>query len=308
MFTVNTDEGKTTTYRDGKPVSSYTQEGLQRRRGQRRPIISDPSLFVGPKLKIERAKRHTVDLETTAKAFFDTHPYQFVREIDANTGENVLRVLVKERAPVSMSGILGDAVHNLRCVYDYLVCDLIRNNGNKPDGNSGLPIKRKAERFKPGSIPKIDGVSSKAERYILLLKANKRANAALWAIHWLDIIDKHNAIVPVAAATIQVTAKVGVPGMFLGPDGNIRLGGPGPGGVPMLVDAGTPDQFRRVALTQGSVEIHRSPGGFQEEVRVSLDIAFSETQVAEGEPVIETLRQLTEFTERALNIFERRAL
>jgi hypothetical protein len=74
-----------------------------------------------------------------------------------------------------------------------------------------------------------------------------------------------------------------------------------------MMDAGTPDQFRRVFPVEDNVEIHRSPAGFNEEIQGSIDVAFSETEVVEGEAVVETLRQLADFVERTIAIFEKRA-
>ena len=261
FFAVNVSGGKTTTYKDGLPVHTYSN-AENKVFHQRTLRASNPNLFIGPKLKIERAKRHIQDFEIAVQAFRDTNPYDLIRETDPQTGENVYRMLVKEGVPISLSGFLGDAVHNLRCALDYLICDLIRANGKQPDGNSGFPIKQRTERFKPGRVAKIDRISAKAERLVFRFKGHKSINDALWIIHWLDVIDKHNAIVPVAAANLRVTAKVGVPGMFLGPDGNIRLLGPGPGGVPMLMDAGVPDKFGLVFPLENNIEIYRSPSGF----------------------------------------------
>ena len=305
MARVNVSGEKTVTYFNGEAVQSHTKTPEPKAHLQRTHLESSATVLAGPKLKIKRAKSHVQELETLAKAFRDSDPYDLIHEVDPKTSENVYRVRVKKDVPVDFSAPLGDAAHNLRCVLDYLVCDLVRAANNKPHGGSGFPIKREAKRFKPGNVPKIDGVSPKAERLLLRLKSRNAINQALWVLHMLDIIDKHNSIVTVAAATVPITTKVGVPGMFIGPDGNIRLLGPGPGGVPMMVDAGTPDQFRRVFPLQDNVEIHRSPAGFNEEVKAIIEIAFGQGQVAEGEAVIETLKQITNFVERILGVAER---
>jgi len=309
FYSVSTKDGKTTAYRDGAAVSSYDNTAAAPSQRPRRPRPSNPLVFVGSKLKIERAKHHIGDLEAALNAFFDRQPYELIHEVDPNTSENVYRVLTKEDIPVVFSGFLGDAIHNIRCVFDYLVCDLIRANGKEPNGGSNLPIDKRPKRNKPGSIGKINGVSRKAEALILALKASKRRNSILYAIHMLDVFDKHNRITPVAAATLQISARIGVPGIFLGPVGGAAGTGPGPGGsTPWMIDAGTPAQFRRVPLTQADTEIYRSPSGFNEEVQAAVTITFGKGEVVEGEPIVETLRQFVEFTEGTLGIFERRGL
>ena len=295
------------TYIDGQPVQEYSRAtGEVTRKIRVRSL--DPTRLAGSKLKIERAKCHIQELEAAIQAFHDTNPYDLIHEIDPGTGENVWRVVVKERLPSQLSAIIGDAVHNLRCALDYLVCDLVRWNGAEPHQNSGLQISPKAESLKPGTVPKLKGVSPKAERCLLRLKAGKRTNTALFKLNLLDVFDKHSAIVTVAAATVQIIAKVGIPGMFLGPDGNIRLLGPGPGGVPYMFDAGTPSQFRHIFPLEDQVEVHRSPAGFNEELQLAITVAFGKTQVTEGEPFVETLKQFTELLERIIAIFEVRCL
>lgn len=307
FFAVNMKDGETTLFKDGRDVASYSQPSPPRRKRTRHPILSKADRFVGSKLKIERAKRHISDLETAVQAFFNKGPYQLIGDVDAKTGENVVRVLVNEHIPIELSAILGDAIHNLRAALDYLVCDLIRGNGDtERHYDRGFPIDEKPKVFKAGRVSKkIKGVNARAERMIRLLKANSCSNTPLFTLNWLDVIDKHNAIVPVATATLQITAMVAVPGTFISPAGALCIGGGPPGSKPYMVPAGTPAHFKRVAVTGNDVEIHRSPGGFREEVQITFAVAFNETKIAEGQPVVETLRQLTEFVERVLEVFER---
>jgi hypothetical protein len=307
FFAVNVSKGTTTLYRDGGAVGVYDAPIQGPSPNIKLRGFSNANRLVGPKLKIERAKCHIRELEAAYQAFSYPNPYNLIREVDPNTGENVYRIIVQKDIPIELSTVIGDIVHNLRAVLDYVACDLIRANGDADTTNRGLPIDKRAKRLKPGTVSKIQGVSPKAERLILRLKACDRWNVPMWCLHWLDILDKHNCIVPAAAAVIRIQAKVGVPGMFVGPDGNIRLLGPGPDGKPLLVDAGTPTQFRQIFPVKNNIEVYRSPAGFQEDVQVAVGIAFHQTGVAEGEPVIETLTQLAKVVERTIEIVERSA-
>jgi hypothetical protein len=158
--------GKTVLYHNGKPIASYSDPPAPRQIRNRPTTNLDPNVFIGPKLKIKRAKGHIDDLEAAIKTFNDGKPYDLVHEVDTNTGENVYRVRVKERVPIDLSTIIGDAVHNLRTVLDYLVCDLIRAHGKIDANNGGLPIDKRAKRHKPGTVGKIKGVTPKAEHLI----------------------------------------------------------------------------------------------------------------------------------------------
>jgi hypothetical protein len=73
----------------------------------------------------------------------------------------------------------------------------------------------------------------------------------------------------------------------------------------MMQPAGTPTTFRRVFPLHDNGEVHRSPAGFNEDIDASISVAFFETQVLEGEPIVETLRQLSQFVRRTICVFER---
>jgi hypothetical protein len=308
FFGVNVSGTTTTTFFNGQPVQKYEKEDASFKPKITLRGFKEPSRFLGSKLKIGRAKSHIQNLQTAIEAFNASHPYQLTHEIDPNTGENVYRIRVDKDIPDNWSALIGDAVHNLRTVLDYLVCDLVRGDVDVDAWDKGFPIKERAKRFNSGAVSKIRGVGPKAERLILRLKACERWNMPMWCLHWLDIVDKHNAIVPTTSATVEVQAKVGVPGMFLGPDGNIRLLGSGPGGRPYLIDAGMPVQFQPIMPLKNNIEVYRSPGGFQEEVRISCAFVFYKTKVVEGQPIFETLSQMSAIIERTVEIFERSAL
>ncbi len=307
FYTVAKKDGQTSLRKDGKEVGTYQEPTPPRPRRVRAPIVADPSKFIGPKLKIERAKRHIADFQAMAQAFFEEQPYGLIADVDPQTGENIYRVLVKKQIPIELSALLGDAIHNLRTALDYAVTDMIKAADGEIKYNERFPIVGRRKALKPRGVSEVPFVGGPSNRLIRFLNRDKCASAGLWTLHWLDIMDKHHSIVPVTSATLQITAMVGAPGMFVAPNGELCIGGGPPGSKPYLVPAGTPTHFSPLILTKDNVEIHRSPGGFQEHVNVSFTIAFSQTKVVEAQPVVETLRQLAEFTERILNILERRA-
>jgi hypothetical protein len=308
-YGITSDGGATRTFRDGELTQTYKNASpapRYRRKQPRKP--GNPDSFIGPKLKVERAKRHIHELQSAIHAFFQSGPYNLLREEDSQTREYVYRVAFNKPIPIQISAIIGDVVHNLRCVLDYLVCDCIRANKGVPDGGSGLIIKGKAKRFKPGGVPKIEGVNARAEGFFLRLKGRKGLNGALYTLHRFDIIDKHNAIVIVASAIVQISAEVGMPMLFRNADGKMSLGGGGPGSQPFMVGGGVPANFRRIFPLKDKVEIYRGPAGLNENLQITPQIAFGQGQVAEGEPVLETLVQLTDFIERVIGVCERRCL
>ena len=129
----------------------------------------------------------------------------------------------------------------------------------------------------------------------------------------LDIIDKHNAIVTTAAASIQLNVKTGIPGTFIGSDGNIHIGGTDPGGAPFLMDAGQIQVAPKFISFNEEIELHRSPPGFNEEVGIAIDVVFGKgpsgiPNPAEAATVLNVLGTLVDLVQRVLEAAERRAL
>ncbi|MEJ0094478.1 MAG: hypothetical protein WDN46_13890 [Methylocella sp.] len=173
--------------------------------------IVKPDPLMGPKLKVERAKRHLADLETTLHAFHDSNPYGLVEEIDLQTGEYVYRVRIHKSIPCETGTIIGDIIHNLRSALDQMVCGLVRANSKQVSGGNGFPIMGSAKSFEEACVRKLKNVPLKAQRFIQRLKPYQGGNTLLWQISELDNMDKHNAIVPVNAGQIAIRAAWSAP-------------------------------------------------------------------------------------------------
>lgn len=164
FFAISKNGTETTIYRDGQPVGNYHQADAMPEPRARMRAPLDPNKFQGPKLKIERAKHHIVDLENIASAFASRNVYEMTHEIEHNTGDNIFRIVIKEDIPIEVSAVVGDAVHNLRCALDHMVCDLARANNQTPHQNGGFPTNAQAKRLKIEQTAKLKGVSPSAEK------------------------------------------------------------------------------------------------------------------------------------------------
>jgi hypothetical protein len=76
----------------------------------------------------------------------------------------------------------------------------------------------------------------------------------------------------------------------------------------MRTDWGIAPGAQVVRPLTDNVEIYRSPSGLQEEVQAAVHIAFDQSQIAQGEPVIETLEEFARFIDKLLGVFECNAL
>ncbi|MEZ0236857.1 MAG: hypothetical protein ACAH06_02225 [Methylophilaceae bacterium] len=292
------DEPSFTLYVDGGKVGDYHAPSPPPLMfGARKDRKLNQNTFVGPKLKLERAKQHVRELDSLITGFYESNPYELVCNDDTQAGKSVFRLRVYKPVPASFSTIIGDVVHNLRSALDFLVCDLIRANGHTPGGHSGLLIKESSEKLEAGAMPKIKGVSPKAESRIFRMKRYRRWNSALFTLHRMDIFDKHNCIVPTASATFNVEARIQLP--FGLDNGSFTIG-------KQIWHGGRLPN--KICPVYDNVEIHRSPIGFNEKVQIEVHVAFGEGQILEGEPVLPSLLQFCELVERVMILAERTAL
>jgi hypothetical protein len=281
------------------------QEALAPKPKPERFFLTKSQTFLGAKLKIERAKGHISNLEEAIKAFFAREPYAILDQVDPKSGETIYRVQVKECVPIEFSAALGDIVHNLRSALDLLLCDLVRAAGNTVERRHGFPIFPSVKDYRAGAKGKISGVSPATERFIDRLKPYDGGNTSLFNLHRLDILDKHQGIVPVATGSVQIAVNFIMPGMFIGQDGSFRIGG---GGRPLASGWGTPEGVPKWIKITDNVEVYRAPRGFPHEFKIAVAVSFDQGQIAEGEPVVDTLKQYADLVEHLIAIAERRKL
>jgi hypothetical protein len=95
---------------------------------------------------------------------------------------------------------LGDCVHNLRSALDLLAVELVRANGGTPGDYTAFPVGSDYRHFQTSAIRRVNGASTKAIDLICRLKPYRRQDSLIYRLHRLDIADKHQLIIPVAAA------------------------------------------------------------------------------------------------------------
>ena len=147
-------------------------------------------------LKIARASEHIASLEAEITAFHRRNPYTIVSEKEADTGDIVQRVRVLEQPPIRLALIAGDAIHNLRATLDLLVHQLVLANGSVPTAATAFPIRKTAAAFDQDVDRLVEGASEDVIAAIKELKPYQGGNDTLWLLHRLDILDKHQVLVP----------------------------------------------------------------------------------------------------------------
>ncbi|SRR5713101_3613824 len=242
------------------------------------PPSTKPLDLKGARLKIDWAKKHIANLDAQRVAFLETNPYYGVPKFNAETNciEYILQSLPE--IPDVFPLILGDAVHNLRSALDYLACELVRSANVTPD-HVYFPISNGVEQYKASSGGKTQGIPKAAKDEIDKMRPYRGGNNGLWALHELDIIDKHR-LLPTVSRTI------------------------GHWSVELSTTATSYTFALSPILEEGHI-IGSIPGNHEPDKRMSVtaDISFGEPDVIKGRPMIETLTQLANLVEAIVSHF-----
>jgi hypothetical protein len=176
--------------------------------------------FESARLKIKRANVHLQTLERELEDYLKRSPIRIAtkwNEIDANFFEFTIDVV--EPVPIELSTVIGDFFHNLRTALDLMACELVRMN-DQSDDDVHFPFAKSAEELE-SQIRKrhLDRAHLTVQDLIRTLQPYKNGNAALRGVHDLDIMDKHQTLLPVAG-------QVRGPNMALGYERLEHIGTP----------------------------------------------------------------------------------
>jgi hypothetical protein len=166
-------------------------------------------------LKIDRARRHTDDLEAEIRAYWQTGPVSIQgtgTTLTANDGTGARTFTVKSIRPLpdSFALLVGDAAHNIRSALDHFTWAGVRD----PDrmtmfpiwGTEGTPT---AKAWHTEVCRRLRGASLTLQAAVLRLQPWPTGrDPQLWFTHELDRIDKHRLLISVAAANTATVFEV----------------------------------------------------------------------------------------------------
>lgn len=239
--------------------------------------------FSGASLKVLRAKRHISDLDAELTRYFSRYPHGVTQLADLEKDRFGWLITEIKPLPRHFPLLVGDAVHNLRSSLDYLIAAIAAANGRTFRDTSFPIVKRKADL--PARLKKdVRKAGPIAQKLVRDVKPYQRGNRALYAIHQLDLIDKHQLIVPVA--TVQdVTLSTG---LF--------------DGKPLMVASGRLYSFHR------KTQFIPAPKGCEfdipHNIRFSGDIVFARGRPLSGQSCIAALNMLADETSSVIHRFE----
>lgn len=163
--------------------------------------------FHGSKRKIQRAAKHLFDLnQWLTRADF----YILSINQDAERRNCLTLFFDTETSSAEDAAVMiGDVLHNLRSALDILWNDIIVECGGTVTKWSGFPIRNTVDELKALLSNLVEKKQIEAIVQSLLLndiKPYEAGNHPLWALHNLNIVDKHRLIIPV----IKIMHIIGV--------------------------------------------------------------------------------------------------
>jgi hypothetical protein len=162
--------------------------------------------FPASRRKVERAVEHINGLNKLLKTFAESDFYSV--SVKEHRGSNCIALEI-DKSGFDMTRcalIIGDALHNLKSALDilyYQIFDAAAPSG--ADHRTRFPIRDEREELIAG----IDGGLKKkgltenasialiVDTLLDIVKPYKAGNAPLWSLHELNILDKHQLLIPV---------------------------------------------------------------------------------------------------------------
>lgn len=259
------------------------------------------------RLKIERAKRHIQELAAEVSAFNSRSPYAVVKNLDSQTGDIVFKLKIIEGIPRTWGPIIGDVIHNIRSSLDLLFCAVVRkcDPTRQSYKHVHFVVRETKEKFEADLPANIKGASPDAIKLIHDLKPYKAGNDPLWRLHGLDILDKHQAIIPVWSRYEAFNMGHAMSARMTELWNSASDGRPKRANFPVL------DFWLRPAdrspLYDGSELLRIMPAAqsnHDDKHQFRIEIAFGQSEIVDGEPIVPALTQLADYVAGVFEPFE----
>ena len=210
------------------------------------------------RLKIDRANKHIADLKARVDIFEQSDHATI--EVNPETGQKFIKHDFRDKTwDTDIALILGDAVHNLNSALDIAWMRIIeRVVPAAVSDYAKFPVYPSRDALK-GALTGIKVHIANPALFDLMMshiKPYNGGNDALWAIHKLDILDKHRLLIPVVSYgsvnDIETENESGetatggswgtwrVPPWFVHIPSGLNIKNKGKASISVLFDEGTP--------------------------------------------------------------------
>lgn len=245
-------------------------------------------MFDGARLKIERANHHIGDVERQWTTFRTIRTHQVVKESSADLTVHTFSMQFVNEFPRNIALCIGDAIHNLRTALDHMTWETIGREGGTQDRHLKFPFGENRISFEAFC----KGMKTRLPETRTVFKSLEAFPGGkghfLYALNCLDNVDKHSVLTPL----LQVSNIKSL--TLRNRDGSIRK----------VLDYSAELGF--VAGERLTVETFPEPTSidFDDDVEISPDIIFGDVDFVGYQPIVPTLRQLSQAAIECINNVE----
>lgn len=255
-------------------------------------------------VKVERAREHLVSLSTEVREYLDSKPYAVGAKRDPDSRRLIYFVAGVRPAPLKLSALMGDTIHNLRSTLDHLAYQLVWvGTGKSPSSQVSFPIGDDRPKYLEKCRRQLKGATPAAIATLDGLNPYKGGNDELWRLHKLNNVDKHRVLITAGSAFQSVNI-----GAHLSREMHKHLASSPMGErfakMPPLELFLRPAD-RMFPLKQGDELFIDGPDTeLNDKLQFRFEVAFGEQGIAFGDPIVETLTSLVALVESIPPKFE----
>jgi hypothetical protein len=154
------------------------------------------------RLKVEWAEKHMLQIHDMFLEFSRSDFYSMRVEEDSEEKTHSLRIDIDLRAlnVENCALIIGDVLHNLRSALDHLYYQVVLGCDGTPTTWTHFPVFESSQKLAGwinGAVGRKQITTAVATLLLNSIRPYKGGNHALWRLHELNNLDKHEIIVPV---------------------------------------------------------------------------------------------------------------
>lgn len=243
--------------------------------------------FEGPRLKIERAKKHVADFKAAHQTLEGLNLVRVIPKIDPETRYFRTTLELTQPLPGELRLTAADALYNLRSALDQGVCRSAVLAGKSPK-ETYFPHGKDIEGFETALAAKCRKVPQAVRSALATLEPYHGGNGYLFRVlHDLNLIDKHSDLLGLGMTVTRAEVRQGYGFQGFRPEGELWRR--------------REDQFEPLTELPGVMAMNQVHHQF----KVSFSVTFGDLKIMQNEPAAHILDSLIEHVIQAVDVIEK---
>lgn len=253
------------------------------------------------KAKIDRAKGQVDDFDRDVRNFIQNNSYDVVSNLNLNRTEQVWRFRLRNKDTSELAVSAGIILHILRSPLDNILSEVaFEHSGTRKD--TAFPFGKDIHAFESRVRETTKHLPAEAIDLIYSFKPYGGGNELLWALHNLNVHDKHPGLRAIGHVQGVNMASLSVW------NGQVLVMG-NRFGQHLHAESWTPQFFAIEAMSEDPEFLTTTPGAQVEcDAKPTFQIVFSGIRGFDRKPAAAVLHEMRDQVARIFREFERRFL